>query len=338
MATYNGGNYIQEQLDSISRQELLPAELVITDDGSSDATLELVDTFARSAPFPVRVFRNESRLGYAENFLKAASLCQGDLIAFCDQDDIWLEKKLKVCSQFFDDPGVMLAIHSARLLARSGVLGSCHPYFPTTRVREGNTCDPLATRLGFAMVVRRELLGILDKRLRPETLSGHDRWAWFLAANTGKIATIADVLALYRQHERNVFGAPSTRSLTERAKTIYGTLDLTYEKDAEKEMAMSRILQIAADQNPDRADRLKRSAKNFEFRARLHRMRSEIYRNDATLVRRAFVFTRVLFSGGYWPDPSKTRLGPRAAMKDLLLGVPGLYRVSNQRDLSSRKI
>lgn len=338
MATYNGEKFIQEQLDSIAHQDLPPMELVITDDGSTDATLEIVDAFARSAPFAVRVFRNETRLGYADNFLKAASLCQGGLIAFCDQDDIWLGKKLKLCSQFFDDPAVMLAIHSARLLAPSGILGSRHPYFPTTQVREANTCDPLATMLGFAMVVRRELLAIIDKRLRPETLSGHDRWAWFLAASVGKIAMIADVLALYRQHESNVFGAPRARSAAEKARSIYGTLQLTYEKAAESEMALSRILRTAASENPDWADRLKRSAKNLECRSGLHRMRSGIYRNDATLVRRAIVFTRIFFSGGYWPDPSKTRLGPRAAMKDLLLGVPGLYRFLSRRVPPSKEI
>lgn len=335
MATYNGANYIQEQLDSISRQELLPAELVITDDGSTDATLELVDSFAKSAPFSVRIFRNESRLGYAENFFKAASLCRGDLIAFCDQDDIWLEKKLKVCSQFFDDPAVMLAIHSARTISRSGVSMGYFPHFSKTRVLE--TCDPFASGPGFATVIRRELLSMTDNHLRPERLQSKDAWCWFLAASAGKIATIAEVLALYRQHERNVFGAPRTRSIAEKARSIYGTLDLTYEMDAEKEMALSRILQTAADQNPDRADRLKRSAKNLEFRSGLHRMRSEIYRNDMALVRRAFVIARIFLLGGYWPDPSKTRLGPRAAMKDLFFGVPGLYRFTGRRVPSSKE-
>ncbi|MGA8529432.1 MAG: glycosyltransferase, partial [Acidobacteriaceae bacterium] len=120
MATYNGEKYIREQLDSIARQSLLPYELVVTDDGSTDGTLEMVEDFARSAPFPVKIHRNDVRLGFADNFFKAASLCEGELIAFSDQDDVWLEDKLSVCSSHFVDPDVFLVAHSAWTLLASG--------------------------------------------------------------------------------------------------------------------------------------------------------------------------------------------------------------------------
>src|ERR1700728_1787253 len=120
MATFNGEKYIREQLDSIAGQTLLPFELVITDDGSTDATLGIVENFASVAPFPVKIHRNESRLGYANNFIRAASLCQGELIAFCDQDDIWMTEKFSVCSEFFRDSEVVLAAHSAVTIADSG--------------------------------------------------------------------------------------------------------------------------------------------------------------------------------------------------------------------------
>jgi glycosyltransferase involved in cell wall biosynthesis len=62
MATYNGAPYIAEQLESFSRQTALPSELVITDDGSTDDTLAIIDAFAARAPFPVHVERNVKRL------------------------------------------------------------------------------------------------------------------------------------------------------------------------------------------------------------------------------------------------------------------------------------
>ena len=83
MATYNGRQHIRRQLDSLAAQTLIPAELVITDDGSDDDTISVVEEFAKNAPFAVKVFRNEARLGYRKNFMRAASLCQSDLIAFC---------------------------------------------------------------------------------------------------------------------------------------------------------------------------------------------------------------------------------------------------------------
>ncbi len=73
MATYNGGLYLQDQLESLAEQDLSPLELVVTDDGSQDDTVSLIKGFAQHAPFPVRFEQNTERLGYGRNFLKAAS-------------------------------------------------------------------------------------------------------------------------------------------------------------------------------------------------------------------------------------------------------------------------
>src|SRR5438270_1073780 len=98
MATFNGERYLKTQLDTIARQSVLPTELVVSDDGSNDQTLSVVADFARSAPFQVTTVRNETRLGFADNFLQAARLCEGDAVAYADQDDFWLSHKLEVCA------------------------------------------------------------------------------------------------------------------------------------------------------------------------------------------------------------------------------------------------
>jgi glycosyltransferase involved in cell wall biosynthesis len=74
----------------------LPNELVVCDDGSTDRTPEILAQFAKRASSPIRIVINNHRLGWRENFLKAASLCGSDYIAFCDQDDIWRKEKLAV--------------------------------------------------------------------------------------------------------------------------------------------------------------------------------------------------------------------------------------------------
>ena len=99
----NGRKHIRRQLDSLAAQTLIPAELVVTDDGSDDDTISVVDAFAKNAPFAVKVFRNEVRLGYRKNFMRAASLCQSELIAFCDQDDYWYPNKIEVSVRPFTD-------------------------------------------------------------------------------------------------------------------------------------------------------------------------------------------------------------------------------------------
>src|SRR4051794_13032642 len=101
MTTFNGERYLREQLDSLSAQDRLPDELVVCDDGSSDGTLEMVRAFAASSPFEVRLVENDERLGVTGNLEKAISLCDGELIALCDQDDVWRSDKLQRLEQMF---------------------------------------------------------------------------------------------------------------------------------------------------------------------------------------------------------------------------------------------
>jgi hypothetical protein len=325
MATYNGAKHIREQLDSIARQTLLPFELVITDDGSTDATLQIAEEFARNAPFTVRIFRNEKRLGYADNFLKAASICEGELIAFCDQDDVWLEEKLLICSKSFCDPAVYLVVHSAQTLTSSGEVGPRFPDFRRTRIIRSGGCPPFPRWPGFALIVRKELLRLSDSKQRPEMLYTHDHWLCFLAAAWGKIAMISDTLMQYRQHETNVFGAPKPVTFIQRLKRTTGILE--FDELANSELICSRILYAAAEQCPELCDGLTQSAKKLEHRSKLHRIRTQIYRANQTLLQRAISFSRILLLGGYFPDPSGTRLGVCHAMKDLFWGVPGIHKL-----------
>ena len=94
LCTYNGEKYLAQQLKSLAQQTRLPDELVVCDDCSSDSTPEMIQEFARTAPFPVRFFRNPVNLRSTKNFEQAITLCDGDFISLCDQDDIWLPEKI----------------------------------------------------------------------------------------------------------------------------------------------------------------------------------------------------------------------------------------------------
>jgi glycosyltransferase involved in cell wall biosynthesis len=328
MATFNGEKYIREQLDSIAAQTLLPLELVITDDGSTDATLGIVEDFARTAGFPVRVFRNHKRLGYADNFFKAASLCEGDLIAFCDQDDIWMEEKLLVCSEFFQDPEVMLAAHSAETVTPSGERGRAFPDFGRTRGLGSESVDPFVYPYGFVIVARRELLKITPGADRPSKLFAHDQWFWLMGTSVGKVATIADRLTLYRQHGGNLYGAPKALTLLERARKVAGTVYIVnFDQFANEMLACSQLLANIAERHPEWESRLRRVAHRIEQRSRFHRMRSRLYNRDSGFWSRVIIFAHLSLLGAYLADHSGTRLGPRRAIKDLLLGVSGSYRL-----------
>ena len=121
MATFNGSRFIGAQLASLACQTELPAELIICDDGSSDDTIRIAKEFANTAPFPVHIYINAKKKGYRRNFIDAAKLCSAELIAFCDQDDIWRADKLLCITRIFaDDDHVILAYHNARVVDFSG--------------------------------------------------------------------------------------------------------------------------------------------------------------------------------------------------------------------------
>lgn len=211
MATYNGARFIQEQLDSFLAQTHLPWELVITDDQSTDQTEQIVNAFAEKAPFRVRFIRNEDRLYFSSNFMKAASLCEGDFIAFSDQDDIWDPRKIELSLDALAQPGVVLCVHDA-----TKVNEQLEPIGLETRrgVPKGilTEFDPLNAFSGFVCTFHKSLIDLIPAEQRPadiiETnrLFSHDRWVCFLATLVGSIANLPDPLALYRQHDDNAAG------------------------------------------------------------------------------------------------------------------------------------
>lgn len=136
MCTYNGERYLREQLDSLSRQTCRPLELVICDDGSTDKTLQIIQDFTATAPFPVYLHVNPTNLGYADNFLKAAGLCQGEWVAFSDQDDVWMPEKIErveqVIKQYGDDDLVMVGHTSLLSDAQLSLTGNASLIFAMT--------------------------------------------------------------------------------------------------------------------------------------------------------------------------------------------------------------
>lgn len=95
LCTYNGAKYIKEQLDSILNQTYPADELIIQDDGSRDATLDIVKGYQKKYP-QIKLYCNDNPLGFNYNFSTAFQRASGDYIASCDQDDIWREDKLEI--------------------------------------------------------------------------------------------------------------------------------------------------------------------------------------------------------------------------------------------------
>jgi glycosyltransferase involved in cell wall biosynthesis len=328
IATYNGGRFLQEQLDSIAAQTLSPCEVVICDDGSADDTLQVVERFARVASFPVRSLRNQVRLNYRANFMKAAQCCSGDLIAFCDQDDLWRADKLSVVANAFADPDVLLVHHNARVFsAASGVTGLLFGELRPALV-SGPLCrTPFDLAPGFTQVFRRSLLPLSD--LREATLDywgpraplAHDQWIYILASSLGKVCYLSETLADYRQHENNLVGARRTNPSRLHGMKVrltrlsdYGHLEIAFDAIARALAAATAypIDEELARRAPVAAERYRELAEAYADRRQAHAA--------ASLIARAAAWKRLWRRGRYRPGGNFFFAG-HAAARDLLHGV-----------------
>ena len=117
LCTYNGGRFLAEQLASLRAQTRPPDEVVIFDDGSTDGTLALLRAFAIAYPFPLLIDSDPSTLGSTANFARAIKTCRGDVIALCDQDDVWLPHKLATLERVLNaDPAAGFVFSDAAVV------------------------------------------------------------------------------------------------------------------------------------------------------------------------------------------------------------------------------
>lgn len=220
LCTYNGEQFIEAQLQSLARQTVQPDELIITDDGSQDGTMEIVRAFAAGAPFRMRIFQHEHPLGVVANFSEAVGYCEGDYIALCDQDDVWLPDKLareldllqRYEAQYGREYPVLA--HSDLCVTDAGLRCKAASLMRFQGIRNEETAQGALSVLlvqnyvtGCTMVFNRAL----KQRVwpfPPEAVM-HDWWIALVAAAVGRIAFVDDALLLYRQHEDNQVGAKS---------------------------------------------------------------------------------------------------------------------------------
>jgi glycosyltransferase involved in cell wall biosynthesis len=327
MATFNGARYIRQQLDGLAAQSQLPSELVVTDDGSTDATMEIVEEFAGAAPFPVRIRRNQVRLGYRANFMSAAILCQSDLIAFCDQDDIWYPQKIAISVEPFSDPEVLLVHHNADVIyegtSRTATLESRKPGLS---MHPPLTLSPWSATRGFTQMLRRSLSQFSD--LWPTSLDeiysqeriAHDKWFLFLASVFGTVTYMHVPLAAYRQHEGNVYGYQTERILAQAAQSMLRNYAERYSGYARAAETRGAILEAAKSMLTGVwRDRASVAGAKYRRLAQQYADRKVIY-TAAEAASRLTAFRRIYASGGYGRS-DRYSLGPKSLVKDAFVGI-----------------
>lgn len=198
MATWMGEKFLPEQLESLRRQTRLPDELVVRDDSSADNTMAILQRFAANAPFPVRILRSSTRLGYARNFEAVLREACGDVIFLSDQDDVWFPKRLDTVTRIATQhPDKMLFINN-----QENVDQSLRPSGVTkldNLKRSGASTDRYIS--GCATALRRPLLTFALPF--PKGLKAHDHWLHECGYWLSSRMVIDEVLQYYRRHGNN---------------------------------------------------------------------------------------------------------------------------------------
>lgn len=211
MCTYNGEAFVEQQLESILRQTRVPDELVISDDGSSDRTLEIARRVIAGRGCTVRILQNAQNLGHIKNFEKAVAATTGDIILMSDFDDVWFPERVALTlPRFSGNSGVVLVycdaeITDAALRPAGGTL--------FTRRRDMQLgVTPTADQIGRGLGFNAPMMAF-HSSLKPFILPfsnqwAHDHWIGFIAYAVGEVNWINRPLLYYRRYGQNVGGDP----------------------------------------------------------------------------------------------------------------------------------
>jgi glycosyltransferase involved in cell wall biosynthesis len=199
MCTYNGSLYLRRQLDTIVNQTYPLLEIIIQDDCSTDATMEILHEYAEKYSI-IRIYQNEERKGHILNFFSATNRASGEYIAFADQDDIWkldkIEKLLECIGNYW--MAICFSI----------------PFFNENEIKEDIDLTTLnipnlalerqlyvgSAAAGHAMLIHRILLKKVPQKFFKSKERGHDVLLHIVAAAYNKVVFCKNTATYFRRH------------------------------------------------------------------------------------------------------------------------------------------
>lgn len=205
LATYNGSKFLREQLDSILAQSMEDFEVVACDDCSTDETRQILEEYA-SKDSRFKVFLNKNNLGFKKNFEHILSLCKGEFIAFCDQDDIWESNHLEILYNNIgnnDCIGANSLIIDENGISQNKTLLEYWPIHLMPKNEKELFQHELYSNViqGTASLIRASLIN--QALPIPENIKYHDYWFALVAGLNEKCKYIGDVVLKYRRHSNN---------------------------------------------------------------------------------------------------------------------------------------
>ena len=215
LCTFNGEEFISQQLDSILCQSVPVDEIVVCDDGSTDSTKHILKQYAAQSPI-IRICENERNLGYIANFEKALQLCKGDYIFLSDQDDVWSPEKVKESLNYLSDSGMYGAFSDANVIDAGGQFTG-FSLFELKNLQAYIQKGILQNHLFEIMCLRKNFVTgatlVLTRKgkemvlpFRNSSLFVHDGWISLRLSSMGRLGFIDKPLIGYRTHSGQQLG------------------------------------------------------------------------------------------------------------------------------------
>ncbi|HEY1921764.1 MAG TPA: glycosyltransferase [Tepidisphaeraceae bacterium] len=316
LCTWNGEKFLRAQLDSIASQTMPAQEIVVCDDCSTDTTQQIIRDFAGRCNIPVRFEINAARLGVTRNFQKTISLCTGQIIFLCDQDDVWRDDKVAKLVARFDDPEIGLAFSNAEVV-RKDLSPAGYDLWQSIwfnaaeqeRVRSENTLPVLlrhSVAAGSTLAFRASYVPMILPI--PDLPHCHDIWITLLIACVGKIHPLNENLVRHRLHSANTVGMQNHNLLSQikMAKWQINSGAFKYAGDLH-EAALDRLRQFAA-----KDSRFDRNAELLAEKIRHSRLRQDM---PKSWLHRLRPIADELRAGNY----GKYSYGLKSVLQDLFL-------------------
>jgi len=215
MATYNSSAYIEEVLDSIVNQSRTDWSLLLSDGGSTDRTLAIIEQYVSRFPDKISLLPSDTRLDACENFSRLLQASTGRYVMFADHDDVWFPNKVEVQYNAIREAedehqaDTPILVFTDKVVVDSELDPISDSYFKYQHL------DPRRTALRFLLTqnVASGCTMMLNRALAdlcgpiPPGAVMHDHWIMLLASTLGRVVYLPETTIYYRQHSRNVYGA-----------------------------------------------------------------------------------------------------------------------------------
>lgn len=198
LASYNGAQYIEEQLKSILPQLNPTDEVILSDDHSADNTVQLVQ--ALNDP-RIKLIQNEGERGYTRNFENALNHATGDILFLSDQDDVWVDNKVQLMLSKLEQADFVV---SDAVIVDENLKSVQPSHFKLMKVQSGFWVNLLKTRyIGACMAFRKDILKKALPFPKNATYCAHDYWLTLISEAFYKVELEKTPLLLYRRHGKN---------------------------------------------------------------------------------------------------------------------------------------